>query len=227
MERPNVREEDFELEWPSIWNKWTEGQKVNEEIPEKFLAVLDTGYMAEHPLLKNTVEDTIDFTGEGIEDQNGHGSICALLALGTTSRIPSNFIPRLLIVKVADKDGKGSSENLIRGLQWLTQFKDERGLKGRDLVASLSLGVYARNWGIFGCRGNCAVCSAAVEAARRGIVIAAAAGNKPGITACPARAGVMEKHEMISAIGTSDYKNSGIGTLMTPTGHVFFAEIDN
>ncbi|MGB3681350.1 MAG: S8 family serine peptidase [Rubrobacteraceae bacterium] len=225
-EKPDVREEDFELEWPSIWAKWLEGPKEDEELPEKFLAVVDTGYMTEHPLLQGTVEDTVDFTGEGIEDENGHGSICALLSLGVTSRIPLNFTPRLLIVKVAGRDGKGSPENLIKGFQWITQFKEERGLEKGDLVVSLSLGVYSKSWGTFSCQGNCGVCSAAIQAAGQGIPITAAAGNRPRMTACPAKAGVLGKHEMITAMGASDYANSGVGTLMTPTGSVFFAEVD-
>ena len=226
MERPNVCEEDFELEWPSIWAKWEEGPKEGEELPEKFIAVLDTGYMTKHPLLQDNVEETVDLTGEGIEDRNGHGSVCALLTLRLTSRIPNNFQPRLLIVKVAGKDGRGSPENLIKGLHWLTQFKKKRGLEEGELVANLSLGVYSRSWGILKCRGGCAVCSAAIEAARQGIRIVAAAGNKPGMTSCPAKAGVMGKHRMIVATGASDYENSGIGTSMTPTGHVGFAELD-
>ena len=226
MQQPSVREEDFELEWPAIWAKWEEGPKEGEELPEKFMAILDTGYMTGHPLLKGRVEDTVDFTGEGIEDQNGHGSVCALLSLRLTSRIPFNFKPRLLIVKVVDKDGRGSPEHLIEGLQWLTQFKNERGIEEGGLAANLSLGVYSRSWGVFRCRGDCKVCNAAIEAARQGITITAAAGNKPGVTACPARAGVMGKHEQIIAMGASYYKNSGIGTLMTPLGTVGFAEFD-
>ena len=226
MEKPNACEKDFELEWPSIWAKWEKGSKKDEELPEKFMAVLDTGYMTEHPLLQDSVEETVDFTGEGVEDQNGHGSVCALLTLRLTSRIPAKFRLRLLIVKVAGKDGRGSPENLIKGLQWLTRFKNERGLKENALSASLSLGVYSRNWSIFGCQGGCAVCSAAVEVAKQGIMIAAAAGNKSGVTACPARAGGMGKHKHVVAIGASDYESSGIGDLMTPTGHVGFAEFD-
>lgn len=228
MKRPGAREEDFEVDWPFTWTKRMEGPKDGEELPEKFIAVLDTGYMTEHPLLRDIVEDTVDFTGEGIEDQNGHGTACALLTLGLTSNIPAIYSPRLLIIKVAGRDGRGSPENLIKGLRWLIQFKKERGLEEGDLSASLSLGVYSKRWGAFGCRGGCAICSAAIEAAKQGIWINAAAGNKPGVTACPARADVMWKgeHEMIIAHGATDYANSGIGTLMTPTGHVRFFQID-
>lgn len=226
MERPDTREENFELEWPSMWATWMEGPKEGEKLPERFIAVLDTGYMTEHPLLLDSVEEAVDFTGEGIEDRNGHGTVCALLALGTTSRIPVYHKLRLLIVKVAGEDGKGSSENLIKGLRWLIWFKNVWGLEEGYLTANLSLGVYSRRWGVLGCQGNCAVCSAAVVAAEQGIVIAAAAGNKPGVTACPARAGVTGKHEMIVAQGASDYENSGIGALMVPLGHVGFVKLD-
>lgn len=226
IEKHNACEEDFESEWPSIWAEWEEGSEEGEELPTKFIAILDTGYMTEHPLLQGIVEETIDLTGEGIEDQNGHGSVCALLSLGTTSHIPNNFKPRLLIIKVAGKDGRGSPENLIKGLQWLIRFKDERRIGEGELVASMSLGVYSRNWGVFRCRGGCAVCKATIEAAERGVVILTAAGNKPGGTACPARARVTEKHDNIIAAGASDYENSGVGTLVTPTGHIGFAELD-
>ncbi|MBW2341024.1 MAG: S8 family serine peptidase [Deltaproteobacteria bacterium] len=41
------------------------------------VAVLDTGVDLDHPDLKTAIIGTRDFTGDGVEDKNGHGTHCA------------------------------------------------------------------------------------------------------------------------------------------------------
>ncbi len=41
-------------------------------------AILDTGIMKDHPFLKPHIVEAVDFTGEGPEDQDGHGSNVAV-----------------------------------------------------------------------------------------------------------------------------------------------------
>lgn len=226
MENSDAREEDFELTWPSIWKAMQQESSV-EERPVKYFAILDTGFMSDHPLLNGLVEASVDFTAEGIEDQHGHGTTVALIASGECySPIPATFTTRLLNVKVISGDGKGSSNNLVKGLRWVASFKEEYGLDYGDIVANLSVGTYSRRWGIFDCRGNCRVCRTAVEVAEQDILVFAAAGNKAGASACPAKAGVAGKHGGIIAVGASDYAGSGIGTVMRTGGHVVFRRIE-
>lgn len=226
MENPDAREEDFERTWPSIWTAMQQESSV-EERPVRYFAILDTGFMSDHPLLNGLIEASVDFTGEGIEDQHGHGTTVALLASGEYYfPLPATFTTRLLNVKVISGDGKGSSDNLVKGLRWVASFKEEYGLDYGDIVANLSVGTYSRRWGIFDCRGNCRVCRTAVEVAEQDILVFAAAGNKAGASACPAKAGVAGKHGGIIAVGASDYAGSGIGTVMRTGGHVVFRRIE-
>src|ERR1700676_357099 len=67
--------ERFDKMYPMIWRLHNE-PKTSSPI----IAVLDTGCLLDHPLLADCIEDTCDFTGEGIEDRIGHGTGCALLA---------------------------------------------------------------------------------------------------------------------------------------------------
>src|ERR1035441_5261687 len=74
-------------------------------------AILDTGMMLDHPLIKRNLAESVDLTGEGPDDLNGHGTIVTLLALLTA---PDST---LLNIKVAGSDGFGDEENLIRGME--------------------------------------------------------------------------------------------------------------
>lgn len=130
-------------------------------------AILDTGMLANHPRLRKRIIGAVDFTGEGTEDLNGHGTAVALVLLG------SSFVPtKLLNVKVLDKDKVGTKEDLIAGMRWAEKF-------GVDVI-NLSLGI------LQDCDGTCDVCQEANSIARTGVLICAAAGNE-GLT-CPARA---------------------------------------
>ena len=46
------------------------------------IAVLDTGVLSHHPGLKGRLVGSADFTGEGPEDYDGHGTAVALIAAG-------------------------------------------------------------------------------------------------------------------------------------------------
>ena len=54
---------------PSVWSV-TQGEGVK-------VAVLDTGIDSDHPDLAEAIVGGRDFTGDGIEDVNGHGTHCA------------------------------------------------------------------------------------------------------------------------------------------------------
>jgi len=44
-------------------------------------AILDTGLLSHHPMLRGKIVNAVDFTGEGSEDLHGHGTVVALIAL--------------------------------------------------------------------------------------------------------------------------------------------------
>jgi subtilisin family serine protease len=109
--------------------------------PNALIAILDTGVLANHPLLQGCIREVVDFTGEGGEDRNGHGTSAALLARVMIPGMPRG---RFLILKVAGADGRGAQDNLLRALGWMREFN--RHGETRIMTASISLGVYNRKW---------------------------------------------------------------------------------
>ena len=181
---------------------------VQPETRESLVAILDTGMLHEHPGIKGRIADEVDFTGEGAEDLSGHGTLITLIYLTDVTEPMSSV--KLLNIKVADAYGRGSPENLIKGLDWVANYK--RGHPDFNITANLSVGVYRRRLlGLKRCNGTCDVCAAALRAADTGIVVVAAAGNTPGKTACPATAGLARPESGILAITRTDTPNVGIG----------------
>lgn len=124
-ERINWAEEVLGI--PSVWAK-TQGEGVR-------VAVLDTGIDTDHPDLRAAITDTRDFTGDGIEDTNGHGTHCAgiigarLNGVGFVGVAPKS---RLIIGKVLDNRGSGSYDWIARGIDWAVTRRAD--------VISMSLG---------------------------------------------------------------------------------------
>ena len=204
----------FDAVWPRIW-ELTEYPHD----PSQLVAILDTGVLAGHPLLRDCLHEVVDFTGEGGEDRNGHGTLVTLLA-----RLMMPGVPRrkFVVLKCVGADGRGAQANLIRALGWMQAF-NRRGT-ARIVTANISLGVYNRKWLVLGCDGTCALCRAAVETAKE-IVLSVAAGNVAGKTACPARAAFLPSNPAILAVGRSDEATSGAGTVtgtVEPTERVIF-----
>ena len=133
-------------------------------------AIVDTGLSLEHPRLRQAVAERIDLTGEGAGDECGHGTVVALLLLAA---VPAT---RLIDVKALGRDARTNPQTLIRALDWI-------GARDDVNVVNLSAGVY-RPW----CSGDCDVCQAASRLARGRPQVVVAAGNRPGLTACPAKA---------------------------------------
>ncbi len=211
---PGASAAHFDAVWPFIW-ELTEYPHD----PNQLIAILDTGVLAGHPLLKECLHAVVDFTGEGGEDRNGHGTLVTLLA-----RLMMPGVPRgkFVILKCVGADGRGGQENLIHALAWMQDF-NRRG-KARIATANISLGVYNHKWMVLGCDGTCALCRAAVEASKE-IFLSVAAGNIAGKTACPARAAFLPSNPAILAVGRSDEATSGVGTvadLVEPTRRVIF-----
>jgi len=68
------------------------------------------------------------------------------------------------------------------------------------------------------------VCQAAQEAVRAGVTIFAAAGNEPGKTYCPAKAGIVAPNSGIISVTAYNYEThkmepySGTGNIAGPVG---------
>ena len=112
---------------PDVWME-TMGEGVK-------VAVLDTGIDTDHPDLQDAIADSRDFTGDGIEDANGHGTHCAgiigarLNEVGFVGVAPEC---QLLIGKVLNNGGQGSYDWISQGIDWAVEKKAH--------IISMSLG---------------------------------------------------------------------------------------
>lgn len=86
------------------------------------VVIIDSGVLTEHPLLKGKIEHVEDFTGEGVEDVCGHGTIQALRQIW--------FEPyaRLIILKAfAGPNGIPTPKSLARALRYIFKSDKEIG----------------------------------------------------------------------------------------------------
>ena len=112
---------------PDVW-KITQGEGVK-------VAILDTGAATMHPDLKDRIIATKDFTGDGIEDANGHGTHCAGIVAASQNGVGVVGVApqaQLLIGKVLNDSGYGTLEWIAKGMEWAVEA-------GADIV-SMSLG---------------------------------------------------------------------------------------
>jgi subtilisin len=129
-----TREERERINWGQyllgIPDSWSQSQGKGIKV-----AVLDTGIDTDHPDLKDAIADSKDFSGDGIEDANGHGTHCAgvigarMNGVGFVGVAPQC---ELLIGKVLNNSGSGSYESIAGGIDWAVA-------QGADII-SMSLG---------------------------------------------------------------------------------------
>ncbi len=174
---------------------YDEMSRMAGSVPEFSMAVIDTGLMLEHPLLRDRVVASEDLTGEGPADLNGHGTVVALVLL---LREPT---AKLINVKTFDSSGRGSEEALARAIELAVE------MGARSI--NISGGVYHKRWRVFECRADCAVCLAAEKAAVKGLWIAASAGDEPGRVNCPARLGLGRRFANVTATGLDEGAPAG------------------
>lgn len=203
LKNPGATEQKFEKVWPRYWELtetvYSDADGVH--------VIIDSGVLPEHPLLKGCIREIVDFTGEGGEDLCGHGTMVALLTRMMFTGIPRE---KFIILKCVGVDGKGTQENLIKGLNWLRDFTTRGNVKVASAV--MSLGTYnKRLFGLFDCDGTCPLCAAAVEASKD-VPLSVAAGNTPHKTACPAKAAFLPSKPNIAAVSRPEEATSGKGT---------------
>lgn len=189
---------------------------LSNEVSDSAIAVafLDSGMIQEHPAIKSRLWHSVDFTGEGPEDLNGHGTIVSLLGLSVKPDMA------FVNVKILDKNGRGKKSWLVNGLKWCVDHAPEFNIK----VVNLSAGIYHKKWGFFDCKSDCSICNAARELSESGISLVAAAGNDgPDNIPCPQKVGLLENaflvvEAVVPLIGkTTDY--SGKGSIGAPVPH--------
>jgi serine protease AprX len=131
------------------------------------IAVLDTGIDNEHPDVQNVIAEQ-DFTGEGTDDDQGHGTHVASTIAGSgvaSGGVNKGVAPKatLMDVKVLDRTGSGKLSDTIAGIEWAV-------LNNADVI-SMSLGAQIP------CNGLDATSLASDAAVKRGVHVVVAAGN--------------------------------------------------
>lgn len=135
------------------------------------VAIVDTGLLEEHPDIRSRILlPGIDFTGEGRTDTIGHGTVVALILLSIAPGA------RLVNAKVVARGDGSGADRLKECFRWLEANQDVTEV-------NLSAGLYRPR-----CRADCDVCNAARALVAAGKIMTVAAGNLPGVTACPAKA---------------------------------------
>lgn len=114
------------------------------ELPDIYVAVLDTGVDTDHPLLADRIafEYGIGYCGDAtsgydFEDDNDHGThVSGIIADLTLPNV------KLIPVKVMNQDGKGSVSNLLAGMEYVLSLRRE----GLPIAAyNMSFGGYGES----------------------------------------------------------------------------------
>ncbi len=146
----------------NVWNGLNiTGKGVN-------VAVIDTGISNTHPAIKTVIKEQ-DFTGEGTDDLNGHGThVAGIIASNDATYKGIAYNANLIDVKVLNQYGSGWSSDVIAGVDWAVA-------NGADMI-SMSLGA-----AITPCDGTDDLSRAVDNAVSKGVVAVVAAGNSgPG-----------------------------------------------
>ena len=148
----------YEIQSTYVWENNISGKNIN-------VAILDTGIFSHNSL---NILKQIDFTGEGTNDLNGHGThIAGIIASKDIKYTGVAFDANLFNVKVLNQYGSGYASDVIKGIEWAVD-------NGANII-SLSLGAQLTN-----CDGTDAVSRSVDKASEKSIVIVAAGNLGPG-----------------------------------------------
>ncbi|CAG0962801.1 partial Minor extracellular protease vpr, partial [Anaerolineae bacterium] len=146
---------------PQVWQAGFTGKGIK-------VAIVDTGIDPNHPDFANRVANMKDFTGEGGNDKNGHGTHVAGTIGGAGAASNGKYkgvAPECLLyaAKVLRGNGSGSTSDVMAGVEWAVQ-------QGAQVI-NLSLGSDGA------CNGTDALSVLCDTAMDRGSVMCIAAGN--------------------------------------------------
>ena len=122
---------------------------------------LDTGIDAGHPDFEGRAKVGFDTTGGDGSDKQGHGTHTAGTIGSKTYGVAKKV--QIVGVKVLGDDGSGSTEQIIKGMDWVAN-----DAKGKPAVANMSLGG----------QKDPALDEAATRLVNSGVFLAVAAGNE-------------------------------------------------
>lgn len=151
---------------PDIWANGEQGEGI-------VVAVVDTGIDKNHPDLKANIIGGRNFVGssflgnDNFDDDNGHGTHCCgtIAANGKIKGVAPEA--KILACKVLDKDGSGTYDDIIAGINYAAKWKGSNGEKVR--IISMSLG---------GSGNDPRMEKAILNACAKGIIVVVAAGNE-------------------------------------------------
>lgn len=158
-----------------VWSAGNRGGGVG-------IAVLDSG-VKKYRELESDVQDNktglengwnaISRKNDGRKDKNGHGTLIASIISNREHNSRGKFFgvspdSTIVPIQVLDKEGKGSYSQVIDGIQWAIDHKDEYNIRVMNL--SLSAPVRSHYWAD-------PLNQAVMKAWLSGIVVVVAAGN--------------------------------------------------
>lgn len=188
------------------------------------IAIVDTGVYP-HADLQDRISGFKDLVAGQSHpyDDNGHGTHCAGLALGSGSGSGGRYVgaaptAKLVAVKALTKEGSAQLSGIIAAVQWVVQTAPQYGTR----VLSLSLGGPAN-----GAADQDPMARAVTAAWDAGLVVVCAAGNEgpqpqtistPGIAPAVVTVGAMDDHSTPARDDDTlaDFSSRG----PTPDGHV-------
>lgn len=140
------------------------------------VGVLDTG-IGQHPDLADRLLRFQDFVGRRalMYDDNGHGThVCGILC-GSGAASQGKYVGmapgvRLVVGKVLDDKGDGSTESMLMGLDWILRIREQCRI--RILNISVGIGTLEE------AKKERQLKAMIEEAWDRGILVVCAAGNK-------------------------------------------------
>jgi hypothetical protein len=169
------------------------------------IGIMDTGIDLNHPDLNVYRQVTfVSGTSSG-NDDNGHGTaVAGVAAAKDNSQGVVGLAPgaRLWAIKVLDSNGIGSSSNIIKGIDYVTQHANEVD------VVNLSFGAVGQNEALH---------SAIIKSVAAGVTYTAAAGNE-AIDASSVFPASYPEVIAVSAIVDTDGKCGGISGISTTVG---------
>lgn len=183
--------------WAPTYLKIKEfAQREQSQLKRKIVVyVIDTASKIDHPDLIDWVHNDKgkDFTGEGMLDNNGHGTACASCYVGKVNGVaPVGFVT-IVPIKALTGSGSGSYTQVANAVKYATQVHETYFSGDRLGIISMSLGG----------GGSSTSLSTAISAAKRaGLWVAASSGNS-GYSETVNRVKYPAKYKEVWAIGAT------------------------